>query len=104
MPSLPPPLKRLVAKGSKKLQPKRTERQYSTGDPRWRRIREMVLHRDPLCVECLKLDLVEPSTDADHKDGNPTNNDYDNLQGLCKSCHSKKTYRETILAAKIAQE
>ena len=68
----------------------------------WRKpnvgLRAMVLARDPLCVECLKSGELEPSTEADHI--RPHNGDWDlftdmdNLQGLCKSCHSRKTKRE----------
>ncbi len=59
---------------------------------RWRRLRRMVLNRDPVCKACLR----EPSTDADHilakaKGGKDT---MDNLQGMCHACHSAKTNRE----------
>ena len=58
---------------------------------RWKRLRLLVLHRDPLCVVC-----KQPATEADHvvpkADGGE--DAMDNLQGLCKACHSSKTNRE----------
>jgi 5-methylcytosine-specific restriction endonuclease McrA len=37
--------------------------------------------------------IVEPmwQLDADHIDGDPTNNTEDNIQTLCKCCHAVKT-------------
>lgn len=65
-------------------------RALRTNDERWGRLREQILHRDPICVKCARA----AATDVDHIDGNAYNNDLDNLQGLCKSCHSKKTWKE----------
>lgn len=66
---------------------------------RWRAYRERYLAENPLCVECLKKNIVEPSTDVDHIV--PVNGQSDplfwnskNHQALCHSCHSKKTARE----------
>lgn len=60
----------------------------------WRRLRERVLARDPICQECYKRDYITPATDADHINGDPSDNRMTNLQGLCHSCHSRKTRRE----------
>ncbi|WP_449391053.1 HNH endonuclease signature motif containing protein [Eoetvoesiella caeni] len=58
----------------------------------WRRLRDVVLSRDPICRHCWDdYERITPSTDVDHVDNNPANNDLDNLQGLCHSCHSRKT-------------
>ena len=40
--------------------------------------------------------IVDPEwqLDADHIDGNPTNNDAKNIQTLCKCCHAIKTRDE----------
>lgn len=60
----------------------------------WRRLRDRVLARDPICQECYKRDYITPATDADHINGDPSDNSMRNLQGLCHSCHSRKTMRE----------
>lgn len=58
----------------------------------WRRIRRVVLNRDPFCKGCGR----RPSEHADHirpKSQGGTN-DLANLQGLCGPCHRAKTARE----------
>ncbi len=54
----------------------------------WRRIRLMVLARDPVCRMCDRA----PSLHADHIIAHVPgeSHDLDNLQGLCASCHAKK--------------
>lgn len=52
----------------------------------WRKLRAAVLRLTPLCRHC-----PSPATDVDHVDNDPSNNDRDNLQGLCHECHSRKT-------------
>ena len=59
---------------------------------RWRRASKMLLRRDPVCKICNR----NPSTETDHiipKVEGGTEHP-DNLQGLCKTCHSRKTRRE----------
>lgn len=65
--------------------------QRGYGGDRWKRIRRIILNRDPICMAC----GVEAATVADHitpkrKGGKDT---LENLQGLCASCHSAKTAR-----------
>lgn len=98
MPRKLPVMKPLSVVGKKKQPIVRTERQYATGDKRWRKMREAHLHREPFCKMCRKVDILKLATDVDHVDGNPGNNPQDgsNFQSLCHSCHSKKTYSETI--------
>jgi 5-methylcytosine-specific restriction endonuclease McrA len=59
---------------------------------RWKKVRAMQLRKEPLCVECNRVAGI-----VDHikeiKDGGEKLN-LDNLQSMCKSCHSKKTARE----------
>ena len=60
----------------------------------WRRLRESVLRDDPLCAECKRAGRVVQARLVDHIDGDATNNERTNLQGLCWPCHSAKTARE----------
>ena len=67
--------------------------------------RLMVLRRDPLCVTCRAAGYVpvNAATQADHikpvAEGGT--NELSNLQGLCRSCHSRKTARETGLGVGV---
>lgn len=59
---------------------------------RWEKLRVMILNRDPLCRACGSA----PSAEVDHivpKAKGGTDHP-DNLQGLCKPCHSRKTATE----------
>ncbi|MBE3589998.1 MAG: HNH endonuclease [Firmicutes bacterium] len=65
-------------------------------DARWRRLRAMVLAREPLCRACAVEGRVTPATDVDHivprsRGGTDV---LDNLQPLCHRHHSEKTARE----------
>lgn len=60
-------------------------------DRRWRRLRQLVLTREPFCRMC-----GAPATEVDHiiplsRGGT---NALENLQPLCKRCHARKTMRE----------
>jgi 5-methylcytosine-specific restriction enzyme A len=62
----------------------------------WRKLRIMVLRREPLCADCFGIGCVSVSRHADHivpkrQGGQDT---LENLQGLCDSCHSRKTLLE----------
>lgn len=53
---------------------------------------------DPLCRECRKYDRLTEATEVDHiipmsQGGQPL--DRNNLQGLCASCHGKKSNIES---------
>jgi 5-methylcytosine-specific restriction enzyme A len=55
----------------------------------WRKLRARILERDPICTKCGK----EPSNTVDHiltKARGGTDAE-DNLRGMCRRCHSKKT-------------
>ena len=57
----------------------------------------IVKDSNPLCVHCVKEDVVTPADVVDHitpiKQGG-AELDESNLQGLCHKCHNKKTYYE----------
>jgi len=58
----------------------------------WQRVRLMALRRD--CYLCQNPECGKPvgkSGHVHHLDGDSRNNDLDNLQTLCQSCHSKET-------------
>ena len=61
-------------------------------DYRWQKLRRMILRRNPLCEIC----GMSPANEVHHlqrrKDGGT--DELDNLQCLCKSCHSKETAKE----------
>ncbi len=72
----------------------RGPRYYDTA--RWKKLRRMVLRRDPICVLCNLNGFVVPSRHADHVlalEAGGTN-EMKNLRGLCPSCHSRKTALE----------
>jgi 5-methylcytosine-specific restriction endonuclease McrA len=59
----------------------------------WRRLRLLVLAREPVCRACGR----DGATEVDHikpiRDGGQRLS-FDNLQALCGPCHSRKTRRE----------
>lgn len=63
---------------------------------RWRKLRDVVLRREPLCRECAAVGITRPAEDIDHVRSKADGGDdsLDNLRPLCHSCHSRKTARE----------
>ena len=63
----------------------------------WQKLRKLVLQRDDyLCQECYRNKKLTPATDVDHikpKSAGGTD-DPENLQSLCKGCHSLKSLVE----------
>lgn len=62
-------------------------------DRRWQKVRALYLSNNPLCADCEKNGRLTPAVDVHHiiKPGDG-GSDYDNnLLGLCKSCHAKRT-------------
>lgn len=59
----------------------------------WQALRKRILMVNPYCAKCnalaTEVDHIEPICDGGSKLSRK------NLQPLCKSCHSKKTIRET---------
>jgi len=65
-------------------------------DRRWQKLRKMFLAANPLCVECQAEGRTVAATDVDHivpKRAGGTDA-WENLQGLCHECHSRKTQGE----------
>ena len=64
-----------------------------------RLLRAQILARDPLCQICERA----AATEADHitpRSQGGSQWDPSNMQGLCKSCHSKKTWTDGSHRAK----
>ena len=65
------------------------------GTVRWQKVRLMVLARDcSLCAECKRRGRDTPANEVDHIVSIVSGGvvfDMDNLQSLCKPCHSRKT-------------
>ena len=65
---------------------------------RWKRVRSVKLGRDPLCEECLRHNRTTVATEVHHmqprKDRPDQAYTLDNLESLCKPCHSKQTMQE----------
>jgi len=94
---------RAKALSSPKSQAKRMEPKRKTAAKRgygyaWQKARLNFLKMNPLCVECYKSGVLEPATDVDHIKPHKGDMvlfwDRSNWQGLCKSCHSRKTAKE----------
>jgi len=68
-------------------------RGYGARHQKWR---EIILARDPLCVICLAEGRTVPSKVADHIIPLSQGGDWtpENGQGLCESCHNRKTAKE----------
>lgn len=79
----------------KRYDPRTTSAQRGYG-ARWQKLRQAILARDPLCVECKREGKTTPATDVDHvlsKAAGGTDA-LDNLQSLCRVHHNRKTANE----------
>ncbi len=63
----------------------------------WRKLRRMILQRDPICKKCEKKNIFVSSNVVDHilsiRLGGAKLSP-DNLQGLCTTCHNRKSARD----------
>lgn len=71
--------------------------QYIYNSKRWRRLRLLVLHDQPICVMCEQKNKYTSSSVIDHI--LPINQGgavfaLNNLQALCSSCHNSKSARD----------
>lgn len=64
---------------------------------KWRKLRDMHLRREPFCRMCRAEGRRTPATMVDHIKplSQGGDNNWENLQALCHSCHMKKTAAET---------
>lgn len=69
---------------------------------RWRRLRELILNRDPFCMVCQRA----PATAVDHIRAKADGGDDDesNLRGICTACHKKKTSGDAAAARRKKRE
>ena len=75
-------------------------------DSRWAKFRAAYQRRNPLCVQWKRAGIIRPATQVDHiKPLSAGGDKYNesNLQGLCATCHSKKTARERCLKLQEAK-
>ena len=83
-----------------KLSTSYEERQKFYQTKEWRDLRDYVLGNNPLCVECKKNGNLVLATECDHKIDIQVSPELclepDNVQPLCKSCHSKKTNKKGV--------
>ena len=88
--------RRAVEQAGREHRPPR-EQTTAVYDRRWREFREAYLAAHPLCIQCGKNARLTAATEVDHivplNDGG-AQYDESNCQGLCKSCHSRKTATE----------
>jgi len=68
----------------------------------WRRLRQIILHRDPLCRIGHHCNFTAASRDVDHiiPRSQGGEDKEDNLQGACHECHSWKTATQDSKFAK----
>lgn len=64
----------------------------------WRRLRNAYARQHPYCEECLKRGIKTPVEEIHHKvpliEGGE--NEWDNLESLCASCHDKAHGRKEV--------
>ena len=95
----------LVEAGHSKCEKHRKEytreqaREYDRGRPpshkrgydeHWRKLRKMVLAREPLCRRCKEAGRTKEANLIHHIDENPLNNFIENLEPLCATCHNRE--------------
>ena len=65
---------------------------------RWKKIRQIVLEKAPLCAVCRKSGRLTQAEDVDHIVAHQGDEhlffDIENLQPICKTCHGSKTAQE----------
>lgn len=71
----------------------------------WKALRRQYLRGNPLCAICMLHGRLTTATEVHHivdlKEAPSLACDESNLQGLCKSCHSRETARNNNKRRKI---
>ena len=93
---------RHLREGRSPSEQRETMRRY---DRRWKKMRKIILARDPICKSC----EAAPSTEVDHiiprsPDLHAADVTEEELQGLCKPCHSSKTQAENAPKSKAGAD
>lgn len=83
---------------SERERPSSRERGY---DWQWEQLSEQFRIQNPLCEHCQSIGRLEPAREVDHiipfqSHDDPLRLDWNNLQGLCRTCHAKKTRRTSV--------
>ena len=95
MPSLPKHKKKPWIKAKKQEHWGQDHSTYNS--TRWRRLRLLILNREPLCREHKQRDEIVAATVVDHikpiQQGGEIWNE-DNMQPLCTKCHNRKSGKE----------
>lgn len=80
------------------------DRQRFYQSEKWRRCRKRFISQHPLCADCEEQGRLTEAEEVHHKidlaDAPELAYEPSNLQGLCKSCHSRRTARTTIAIGK----
>jgi 5-methylcytosine-specific restriction enzyme A len=96
--------RKLVARGKCPECARKSEREKGTAyergyDRTWERLRNMVRAEEPLCRACMLAGLVVATEHIDHivpiREAPALRLFRPNLQGLCASCHGKKSAQES---------
>lgn len=83
-------------KGQATRYPKGTRQERGYGKA-WQYLRKVILIRDSgWCQPCLKIGRLSLATEVDHITPKALGgeDEYDNLQAICKQCHMRKTAQE----------
>lgn len=86
---------RLPAKNHRVIERVRESASQRGYDRKWAKVRGRFLQMNPLCLHCKCEGRMTPATEVDHivphRGDKELFWDWDNLQALCKSHHSRKT-------------